>query len=54
MANAQLQVKFTTNRLGTQNLVYNGFKFQAKNRQGDRLCWTKNILWNVLNVKIMF
>ena len=44
MANAQLQVKYTTNRLGTQNLVHNDFKLQAKNRRGDRSYWTKNIL----------
>ena len=34
-----LQVKFTTNRLGTQNLVHNGFTFQGKNRRGDRVYW---------------
>jgi len=39
MANAQLQVMFTTNRLVSQNLVHNGFKFQVKNRRGDRVYW---------------
>jgi hypothetical protein len=39
MANAQLQVKFTPNRIGMQNLVHNGFKFQTKNRRGDRVYW---------------
>ncbi|CAC5391292.1 unnamed protein product [Mytilus coruscus] len=39
MANAQLQVKFVTNRLGNQNLVHNGFKFQAKNKKGIRTYW---------------
>lgn len=39
MANAILQVKFVTNRLGNQNLVHNGFKFQAKNRRGERTYW---------------
>ena len=39
MANAQLQVKFTTNRLGTQNFVRIGFKFQTKNRRRDRTYW---------------
>ena len=39
MANVQLQVKFTTNRLGTQNLVHIGFKFQTKNRRRDRTYW---------------
>ena len=40
MANAPLQVKFVTNRLGkNQNLLHNGFKFQAKNRRGERTYW---------------
>ncbi|CAG2215508.1 unnamed protein product [Mytilus edulis] len=39
MANAQLDIKFTTNRLGNQNLVHNNYKFQIKSRRGDRCYW---------------
>ncbi|VDI54109.1 Hypothetical predicted protein [Mytilus galloprovincialis] len=39
MANAQLQVKSNTNRLGNKNLVHSGFKFQAKNKRGIRTYW---------------
>lgn len=39
MANAQLDVTFTTNRLGKQNLIHNGFKFHIKTRRGDRIYW---------------
>lgn len=45
MANLLLQVKFVTNRLGSLNLVHNGFKLQAKNRMGERTylkCSTAN------------
>ncbi|CAC5375503.1 unnamed protein product [Mytilus coruscus] len=39
MANAQLEISFVTNRLGNQNLVHNGFKFQIKSRRGERCYW---------------
>ncbi|CAG2234659.1 unnamed protein product [Mytilus edulis] len=39
MANAQLQVKFVTNRLGNQNLEHSWFKIQAKNKRGIKTYW---------------
>jgi len=40
MANAQLDIRFVTNRLGNQNLVHNGYKFRVKYRRRNRCYWT--------------
>ncbi|KAJ8317136.1 LOW QUALITY PROTEIN: hypothetical protein KUTeg_005040 [Tegillarca granosa] len=37
--NAQLDVIFTTNRLGNQSLIHNGYNFHIKTRRGDRIYW---------------
>ncbi|CAC5374706.1 unnamed protein product [Mytilus coruscus] len=39
MAHAQLDIRFTTNRLANQNLVHNSYKFQIKSSRGDRCYW---------------
>ena len=37
MANAQLNVSFIENERGGQSLVYQGHRFQVKNRRHDSL-----------------
>ena len=39
MAIALLDIRFTTNRFGNQNLIHNGYRFQVKLRDGDRCYW---------------
>ena len=39
MANALLDIRFTTNPFGNQNWIHNRYRFQVKLRRGDRSYW---------------
>ena len=43
MAHAQVNVEFVQNERGGESLVHNGFRFQVKNRRGDRVYWKCHI-----------